>query len=804
MIRMLRTSPPHSNPGAEQSDFGFQARGWIPVILVAFLFASGCAWWHNFSTYFNTLYLAQVHLEAYEAQQRAIIPANANAAIAVANHRWLDEEYQMRQLALREGRSIAITPSFSQSLGATKQITNVHLDSAIILGSKILADKKGSKYVEDALYVVGKAEFYKNDFATARRKFLELIYKYPETKYGSEVQVFLSRSMLSGREFDTAEMALQKGLEYATKVGDKVAISSVHRAIAEFTYSRYPDSLPKIAAELHEAEGGVSGHDLAKLAFEEGSVFFLAGDWSGAERAFQTSYDNSKDEWLSGEAHTQHALALRREERFDEARLELKAVLDRAKFSASHPSARYELAYTNELAARKSVGGNLHSGVFYTDYHRDLDNAYHGIDTTYRNSSALMISHARFRRAEMFREMGMYDSAALAAAQLIGTKDFSTAPMNEFVSQHASSLASFAKWKTELSHTDSIEQRLKIRPAKHEGADIHLQAVRETLGDRWQPQMPVQMTKDDSIRLPQIEERIKHERSLGVEIADTGNFVDSLHFREATAHYQLGRAYETFQEFQSARTEYGTALAFRFPSADTASGALRAQTLYAWMQLEHREKNLTASDSLLKELLSHFGQTIYAEQARVLFASKLHNTRAEQAYSDAYKVMRERGIDAAKILLLDVVSTYDQEDVAPRSLYALGVTYEEQQRYDSANTYYRRILKDYPYSTYAMALRPRYADVSGPLPHASPVIDPTMVSPEDAEQQRLQAEQARQARELQQRQRARPNRPGMPPSALPLPSKGGMQRDSANQNPPNGFVPPRSPFELAPGVKGHK
>ena len=35
------------------------------------------------------------------------------------------------------------------------------MDSAIILGSKILADKKGNKYQEDALFVVGKAEFYK-------------------------------------------------------------------------------------------------------------------------------------------------------------------------------------------------------------------------------------------------------------------------------------------------------------------------------------------------------------------------------------------------------------------------------------------------------------------------------------------------------------------------------------------------------------------------------------------------------------------------------------------------------------------
>src|ERR1019366_5430010 len=70
---------------------------------------SGCAWWHNFSTYFNTIYLAETHLEAYEAQQQAIVVQNANGAVAVVNHRWLDEEYLMRQVGMRTGHVEPIT-----------------------------------------------------------------------------------------------------------------------------------------------------------------------------------------------------------------------------------------------------------------------------------------------------------------------------------------------------------------------------------------------------------------------------------------------------------------------------------------------------------------------------------------------------------------------------------------------------------------------------------------------------------------------------------------------------------------------
>src|ERR1051325_4090908 len=42
--------------------------------IVALLLAiGGCTFWHNFSTFFNTLYLAKQHLALYEESQRTIV-----------------------------------------------------------------------------------------------------------------------------------------------------------------------------------------------------------------------------------------------------------------------------------------------------------------------------------------------------------------------------------------------------------------------------------------------------------------------------------------------------------------------------------------------------------------------------------------------------------------------------------------------------------------------------------------------------------------------------------------------------------
>jgi TolA-binding protein len=764
---------------------------------MAFAVLSGCALWHNFSTYFNTVYLAESHVKAYEAEQRAIVPANPNGSIAVLNHRWLDEEYLMHQEGLRTGNLEPITPSFSQSLSATKEIKDVHLDSAIILGSKILADKKAGKYKEDALFIVGKAQFYKNDFIGAERKFHELLANYPDTKYGTQTRVFLARSMMLNHQVDTAARELQQ--EVAT-TADPAARSSLHRALAELIYAQVPDSLSGISNELHLAEEGLSGEDLPRLAYQEGAVYFIDGQWEPAERAFTLAINTSSDDWLIGESMIGAALAERELGNFEGARKQLQDVLEHIKYSPSQAAARYELAFTDELAA---VAGDLHLPEFRQDDWPKLHAEYFALDTIYRNTSAQLISRAKFRQAEIYRGMGYYDSAAKMAAPLVGTKEFSSSAMNDYVTARASSLASYAEWRAELTHIDSLEATIQenerphgnvghLAPTNNEEAKIHLEALQEILGSRWNPATPVKLTKGDSTRLKETELRMRQKPR--VVINDTARFLDSLKFRAATAHYQLGRAYETFGETTEARHEYETSNTMDVGPIDTGRTALRAQNLYAWLQLEHQAKNKPMQDSLLSELLAHFGETIYAQEARMLFGNADKNSPAELAYDAAYKTLRENGLDQAKPQFLTLVAKFPQEDAAPRSLYALGVSYEETPKYDSALAYYQRILKDYPYSRYALALRPRFAETaavpSQHLPNTPRREEnvPTSTVPGMIQQEPAQPPGMRQP----------PRRPGtqqpMPP-ALPIPPGSHFPVVAGQALPPPPPTPPPTPPE---------
>lgn len=775
------------------------------LVVAALLFvsfsASGCNFWRNFSSYFNTLYLAQQHLEIYESemQRPAAAPTGAQAA---TTRRWLDEEYESRIIAQKNGVVVKITPSFvrqKQGAIARGSANTVHLDSAIILGSKVLA-KKDVKYIEDALYIIGKAQFYKNDYSGAKRKFLELLSRFPDTKYGSEVHTFLGRSMLANNELDTAYGALQTALRISEASGEEEEIAAVHQAHAEYLYAKDADTLVAISDALAKAEANLDEHEAAKVAYELGIIYYLDGRWADAEAAFSRAAKEGDDNFFVGEAKIAKGLALRRLERFEESKKELEDVATRAIYSVSHPAARFELARTEEAIARSMVKGNVKREDFYVAHFPRAKAAYYTVDTMFRTVSQAVVSRSRFQQAELYREMAMYDSAARYALPLIGTKDFSTPTYNEYVGEKMRSLARFSQWKRELRSTDSALENLRAprtgvsEVARSEAAN-RTRAIQEVLGDRYRPDEAPVLSNEDSVKVEAKVRELSKPKLAGV-IRDTSKYIDSLNLRRANAYYELGRAFEQFGEIPESRVNYHEALGFRYIVMDTAKEAFQAQVYYAWLQLEHREKNFAVRDSILEILAKRYGQTIYAEQAMHLFGKEQDpNSPSEIAYREAYQRLKRDGVESAKPQLLTVRNNFKNEDAAPRSLYAIGLTYEDMTRYDSAVVYYSQILTDYPYSQYAELLRPRLAQsaIVRPRRQTARRVDPQEVqSREQKQQEELDREREARQKELEEQQNQTPQPFGTPPDSTP----------EADPPEPGTTVPmdvPSSPFEQPNG-----
>jgi tetratricopeptide (TPR) repeat protein len=373
--------------------------------------------------------------------------------------------------------------------------------------------------------------------------------------------------------------------------------------------------------------------------------------------------------------------------------------------------------------------------------------------------------------------------------------------MNDLVSERMRSLSRFSTNRNTLVKMDSMIRKVRSQrfvAPRSEEVEIHRLALEEVLGNRYRAQFPVPMTHDDSLKIPDIEARIRKDRAAAGhrDVTDTTKYIDSVQYENVDAHFKLGRAYETFEEIHSAREEYQHALAIRFMLPDTSKEALHAQVLYAWMQLEKKQRRPQIADSLLQELILHYGQTVFAEQARKLYGIRDASARGESAYLAAYEALRQRGPDGAKPAIFDVVQGFSHEDVAPRALYALGLTYEEQQHFDSALVYYKRVLLEYPYSAYADALRPRIPEIALGNPQSPASNAPLQKRSDpadfrtDDEKQKQEAERARKMREEQQRKQLEQSQPGLPPIDQP-------EDQPVNVDPPQPSIPPpSSPFEM--------
>jgi TolA-binding protein len=410
--------------------------------------------------------------------------------------------------------------------------------------------------------------------------------------------------------------------------------------------------------------------------------------------------------------------------------------MQKVRYANSHPPAHYEYAYTVDLEARSAVHDDLRSSTYSANYYPLVKGAYNVLDTTYRTVSQAIMARSRFRQAEIFRGMGEYDSASHIANIILGTKDFSSSEMNDYVNDRIRALTRFAEWKLQLAKIDTAEHLLhKLRrpgstmmqSVEH---DLRVEAEQQVLGNRWRPDQAPTLTPEEEKLIAQLQDKIRKEKGAGsvsafsINFSDTTKYIDSIHIVGAHAHFELGRAYENFIEYPSAIGEYQQSLGYHFIHADSAVSTFRAQVLFTWIELDHQLGNSAQRDSLIGELTKNYGETIYAQQASKEFAGiRDKDSPGEMAFRSAYASLKSSDLESAKPALLAVVSSYKHEDVAARALYTIGVNYEDKARFDSAVVYYRHVMVEYPYSRYAEYLKPKmlYALQNAPKQNAQKV-----------------------------------------------------------------------------------
>lgn len=146
-------------------------------ILSLFFFTVSCKTisyeWGNFTAYYNTFYNANLYFEkGFESVLKA-------------------------QQALNTEKPIRVTESPNKA-GFTD------LEKAIEKGAKILREYNKTKWVDDALFLIGKAYFYEMNYFSAEEKFKELYVNTQEPSLKQSAIFFIALSKYEIRRFDEA------------------------------------------------------------------------------------------------------------------------------------------------------------------------------------------------------------------------------------------------------------------------------------------------------------------------------------------------------------------------------------------------------------------------------------------------------------------------------------------------------------------------------------------------------------------------------------------------------------------------
>ncbi len=275
-------------------------------------------------------------------------------------------------------------------------------DKAIEKASKLLQFHPKSRYVDDALLLLGECFFYKQDYLKAQRKFQELITIFPKSGLVPRAQIWLARTNIELNDYAGAELVL-KELQQREKKGEMV-----HQAqyfLGEIHYRR--EQLPEAAKEFEAAAHKLGDEKMRAAAYMRfGECCTSLQQHDLAANAFRRASAIAKNDVdFKFRARLQYAIALKNHGRVDEALAVLNGMLKEFSTHRDLPFVKLEIAdgarlqgkiaaaikqYTaiieNHQRTDASAAAYFALGEIYERYQGDYNKAKESFDNVRRES----------------------------------------------------------------------------------------------------------------------------------------------------------------------------------------------------------------------------------------------------------------------------------------------------------------------------------------------------------------------------------------------------------------------------------
>jgi len=608
----------------------------IQIVLLLF-FITGCGTplqqpWTDFNAYFNTFYNAERYFnEGLELNQRQTSEINPQVPISI------------------------FTPP--------TQAGREEFSRAIEMGATILRDYKDSKYVEPAIFLIGKSYFYRSEYFSALEKFQEMQMLSTGTREQSAV-FWQGITYLQMETYNEGIRFLENELEVIEE-WDQNILAETKVLLAQLYINR-----EEWAAGVDLFDEAIPNLEYRNIRsrsyFLYGQALEQLGEYERARDAYSSVNPSHQSYDLVFNAQRKEAEVSRRLGEYDRA-LEIYSTMERSdKNAESRLDLTYEIARTMQLQGDADEAYEIYKNVLQSRTLQPMPltkaKTYYGLAEIYQ------INRQNYEMAAAY-----YDSAA---SQNV---DRSALPDHFDARELASSFGEYARVKNEINEMDSL---LTLGRMEGDEFDAAIAEIEESMQEELDQQRSRRQQVDNSAI------NIDATDQSAVEASESTEFG----FLNIENRALLTDASIQFQAVWGER-----------PLADNwrRSAAVRGSRLTPF----------TVSDDEVVideqvELAAPQPDQIQLDLSAIPFTEREQENMQAQMENRQYQLANIYFLslnmpDSAKVYYQKITNSNLSPDLIPRSLYSLAEIELSQGNTEKAREWAERLIKDYPNTIFA-------------------------------------------------------------------------------------------------------
>jgi TonB family protein len=240
------------------------------ALSLSFLLNSSCV-------YYNTFYYAEKYFKQAEENQEKREKQAPGQREQPQSYPPTGKEYPGK--GFEEGYQKGYQPPQRGSYNPDKEL----YEKAIQKASKVLTFHPNSKYVDDALYIIGKSYYSMEEYQKADRKFKELVVNFPKSKLIPGAYFYMGMSNFRMEDYSKAQEAYGQLLKIPKKKEFKDQASFM---LAEIAYKEqdYPKAIELYQQTLSQYR---KSEKSAQAQLQIGECHFQLEDYQAAAAAFE-------------------------------------------------------------------------------------------------------------------------------------------------------------------------------------------------------------------------------------------------------------------------------------------------------------------------------------------------------------------------------------------------------------------------------------------------------------------------------------------------------------------------------------